>query len=143
MQYDVLAQSLNEQEKIYIDWRGLLKARLQVRDMDTDLVMCNDIEAKQREDAQAQAQQAQTQQQAELLSAEVRKLLADSVKALTQSDANAAKGDAATYNAILAGLEKGVTPTDVAMSRHIGQVPGGIEETQRRLNPPPPAKEAA
>jgi len=136
MQYDVLAQSLNDQEKLYIDWRGLLKARLQVRDMDVDLVMCSDAEAKQREESQAKAQQAQQQQQAELLSAEVRKLLADSVKALTQSDANTAKGNAATYNSILAGLEKGVTPTDVAMSRHVGTVPDGIEETQKRLNPP-------
>lgn len=138
MQYDMLAQSLNEQEKLYIDWRGLLRARLQVRDMDVDLVMCNDAEAKRREDSQAQAQQAQQQQQSELITAEVRKLLADAVKALTQSDANAAKGSAATYNAILAGLEKGVTPTDVAMARHVGEVPQGIEQTQERLNPPKP-----
>lgn len=135
MQYDQLVQTLTDEEKLYIDWRKLLKARLDVRDMDNSVIV-DDTEATRREQAQAAAQQAQAQQQAELMRAEVRKLLADAVKSLTQSGSNQAKGEAATYNAILGGLEKGVSPTDVAMARSTGEVPTGIAETQARLNPP-------
>lgn len=113
MGYDELARSVTPGEALYIDWKFLLHERVSVRDMDPRVVV-DDAEAKRREEAQA-AQQAQQQKlNDELLRAEIRKTLAEAVKNLTASDTNAAKAEAAVYNAVLAGLEKGVTPTDVA-----------------------------
>lgn len=135
MQYDQLAQTLTQQEMLYVDWKKLLKARLDVRDMDGG-IMVDEAEATRREQIQAQTQQNDKAIQTELMRAEIRKLLADAVKSLTQSESNSAKGAAATYNAILTGLEKGVTPTEVAAARMDGSLPQGIVDTQKRLNPP-------
>lgn len=128
--YDQLAQTLAPAEQLYINWRGLLRARLQVRDMAVDQIMVNDAEATRREQAQATAQQQKDAQLAELMKAEVRKLLADAVKSITQSDKNANAADATLYNAILGGLEKGVTPMEVAAARGGGGVPSGIVDMQ-------------
>lgn len=114
--YDNLAATLTPEEKLYVDHRKLLRERIAVRDMDQS-VMVDDAEAKRREDAQA-AQAAQTsKQQTELITAEIRKTLAEAVKNLTAADTNDAKGAAATYTTVMAGLEKGITPTDVARAK--------------------------
>ena len=116
MGYDELARSLSPEEKLYIDHRKLLRERLAVRDMDNS-VMVSDGEAKRREDAQA-AQAAQTaDQNTKMIEATIRKTLAEAVKNITQSDKNAAGADTQTYNTILTGLEKGITPTDVAEAK--------------------------
>jgi len=129
MGYDELARSLTPQEMLYIDWKELLRERLSVRDM-SQSVMVDDAEATRREQAQSQKQQQQDAQMAELMRAEVRKLLADAVKSLTQSDKNAAAADATTFNAILAALEKNVTVPEIAASRAGGGVPSGIVQPQ-------------
>ena len=68
----------------------------------------------------------------ELMRAEVRKLLAEAVKAITQSPKNAAAADTAVYNAILSGLEKNVSPVEVAESRAGAGVPKGVvQRTQQ------------
>jgi hypothetical protein len=132
MGYDALVASLTDGEKLYIDWQKLLKERLTVRDMD-QTIMVDDAEAKRREDAQAQSQAKKDQQMDELMRAEVRKLLADAVKAITQSDKNAAAADTVIYNSILSGLEKNVSPVEVAESRAGAGVPKGV--VQRQVNP--------
>lgn len=117
MAYDMLAQTINPKEEIYIDWKKLLKDRLAVRDINAEDVMVDEDEANRREQAAAQQQQEQADQMRELFKAEVRKLLADATKSLTQSDKNTASGQVATYNAILKGLEDGVSPSDVDSAR--------------------------
>ena len=90
--------------------------------------------ASEAQDAQAQHQQTQNTQTAELMRAEVRKLLADAVKSLTQSDKNSAAAQTQIWNAILQGLEKNVTVDEVAASRAGGGVPSGIAQQQERAD---------
>lgn len=132
MFYDNLAQTLTEEEKLYVDWYELLKARLAVRDMEVDTMVCDKDEAKRRESARAEEQQKQAAQQEELMRATIREMLAGAVKHLTQSDKNAAAADATTYNAILTGLEKNVTPIEVAHARSGAGVPEGIIQPEKQ-----------
>jgi hypothetical protein len=130
MAYDQLAQTLTPQEQKYIDWRGLCKERLAVRDIDISKVMVTDDEANRRDMAESADQQKKDEEMQSLMRAEVRKLLTEAVKNLTQSDKNAASADAATYNAVLQGLERGVAPTDVDLARAGGPVPDGVVQQQ-------------
>lgn len=142
MGYDELARSLQPEERLYIDWRKLLKERLNVRDMDPGVAV-DDAEAKRREEAQAQQQAEVAQQQAKMVAAEIRKTLAEAVKNITQADKNAAAADAQTYTAILTGLEKGVAPDEVADARAGGGVPEGIMAIHELTHPKPEAKPPA
>lgn len=139
MGYDAMATSLQPEERLYIDWQKMLKERIAVRDMDPS-VMVDAGEAKRREQSQAQQSQQQAQQQEEMVRAEIRKTLAEAVKNLTQSDKNAAGAQAATYNAILLGLEKGVTPTDVAAVKTgvSDEIPDGVVDMKELDKPPKP-----
>lgn len=139
MGYDELARSVTPGESLYVDWKFLLRERVSVRDMDSRVVV-NEAEAKRREDAQAQAQAEQKKMQDDMMRAEIRKTLAEAVKNLTASDSNAAKGEAATYNAILTGLEKGITPVDVARvkSDPNSELPDGLLTIKELENPPKP-----
>lgn len=133
MALDAAAQTIQPEERKYVDWHKMLKERLAVRDVDISDVLLDD-------DAAAAAEQAESQKQAEdeagmkeLMKAEVRKLLADAVKSLTAADSNAAsadekgaKAEATKYNAILAGLESGVTPADVHAAHMGGEIPEPI-----------------
>jgi len=141
MGYDSMAQTLQPEERLYIDWQRMLRERIAVRDMDPQ-VMVDRAEAKRREEAQAESQQKQAQQQEEVIRAEVRKTLAEAVKNLTQSDKNAAGAQAASYNAILLGLEKGITPTDVAAVKTgaSNEIPEGVVDMKEMDRPPAPPK---
>lgn len=115
MVLDNLSQTLSEEDKRYINPYELLRERLASRDIDVGVVLCDKEEAKRRDEAASEAAQAQKSQTDELLSAEVRKILAEAVKALTQSDKNSAAADAAqaktmmeTMNASLGALEGGM-----------------------------------
>jgi hypothetical protein len=128
--YDQLAQTLQPEERPYVKWREMLMERLTVRDVDVSRVVVDEDEAKQIDAANAQKAQQQNEQMQELLKAEVRKLLADAVKAITQADKNTAAADAAVYNAILGGLEKGVAPNEVSAARDGAGVPEHIVPEQ-------------
>ncbi|PFH12853.1 hypothetical protein [Burkholderia sp. JKS000303] len=113
-QLDQYAQTLQPEERPYIKWPGLARARARVRDLDTEEVVMNDSECQQVDEQrqqQAAAQQAQAQQMA---AAEVRKLLSDSLKNLSQAGKNAANAEATTANTILGALEKGLNPDQVS-----------------------------
>jgi hypothetical protein len=125
MAYDNLVNTLRPEEQIYINWYDLAKDRMATRDVDIGKVLCSAEDAKTREASRDAAAQKQADQQEEMLRAEIRELLASSVKQLTQSDKNTAMADAATYNTIMKGLEKDVTPTQVAHARAGGGVPQG------------------
>jgi uncharacterized tellurite resistance protein B-like protein len=143
MAYDNLANTLQPEERPYVKWHHLLKERMAVRDMDIDKVIVSDLEAKQIEEQQAQKAAEQAADMKELMKAEVRKLLADAAKALTQSDKNTAGSEVAVLNTILAGLEKGVTPTDVHAARAGGGVPPHITERLQRESSAVAAKASA
>lgn len=142
--YDNMMQTMSDEERIYINWYELAKERMSVRDVNVGKVMCTEEEAKQREQSRDEQQQKAAAQQDELAQATVRELLANAVKHLTQSDKNTANADVTTYNAILSGLEKNVTPTEVAHARAGAGVPEGIIQPQKQPSgggAKPPARE--
>lgn len=108
-----------------------------MRDMSMTVVV-DAAEKQRREEAQAAERQHQQQLNEQMIRAEVRKTLAEAIKNLTQSDKNAAGAEASRYEALLSGLEKGVTPTDVADARAGGPVPEGIAAMHEIKNPPKP-----
>jgi hypothetical protein len=132
MAYDQLAATLQPEERAYIKWHAMLAERLAVRDIDVTRVLCTEAEAREIDQAMAQKNAEQQAQMTELLRAEVRKLLADATKSLTQAGSNDAKGEAATYNAILAGLEHGVAPVDIHAARAGAPVPPAIAREFQR-----------
>jgi len=139
---DMLGQSLQPEERAYVKWHKLLQEKMKVRDIDVDGVVVTDDEADSIDQAAQAKSQQDAQDMAELLKAEVRKLLADATKSLSASDRNAAAGEAETFNAILGGLESGVTPTDVHAARAGAGIPEPIARGFRRTSgtdAPPPA----
>jgi hypothetical protein len=140
MAYDNLAQTVQPEERPYLKWYGLLKERLAVRDIEVEKCMVTEAEAEQIDQAMQQQKADQAAQMKELLRAEVRKLLADATKSLTQADSNSAKGEVAVYNAVLSGLESGVAPADVHAARTGAGIPPAIAQGFRDTsgaNPPP------
>ena len=106
MQADELVKSLTPDEAIYIDHKKLLNARLRARDMDD--VMVDDSEASRRLAQQAQTSQQTADMNNRLGEANIRKVLADAFKGITQGQKNTAAADADTVNAVMAMLEKGM-----------------------------------
>lgn len=133
MALDNLANTLQPEERPYIRWHKMLQQRLAVRDVDVADVVVSDTEATLIDRAAQQKAEQQVAQMIEMARAEVRKLLADATKSLTQADANTAKAGVAetkgaidTYNAILKGLEAGVAPADVHAAHMGAKVPEPI-----------------
>lgn len=114
---DTLAATLTPDDARYINRYELLRERLSARDIDLlSGIVCDKDEAKRRDELAAQEAQRKQGQMDDLLRAEVRKILAEGVKALTQADKNSAAADGATaktlietMNASLGGLEQGVS----------------------------------
>lgn len=106
MQLDQIAQTLTPEEKLHVDERKLVEARFAVRDM-TDILVPEDVAAR-RKAQQDQAMQAQAEQAKQMAEANVRKLLADAFKSITQGNKNAANADAEAVQTALAILEKGL-----------------------------------
>jgi hypothetical protein len=126
MAYDTLVQTLQPEERDYVNWYKLLGDRLKVRDVDVRDVLISEDDAKQVDAEKQQKQQQDEDDMKELMKAEVRKLLADATKSLTGADGNAAKAEVTTFNAILAGLEAGVTPADVHAAHMGAKLPEAI-----------------
>lgn len=106
MQADELVKSLTPGEQLYIDDKKLLKVRLQSRDMGD--IMVDDTEAARRLAQQSQTQAQQQDAQNRMIEANIRKVLSDAFKGVTQGQKNTAAADADTVNAVMQLLEKGV-----------------------------------
>lgn len=106
MQADNLVQTLTPDELIYVDAKKLLQVRLSSRDMAD--IMVDDAEAGRRLAQQSQTQSQTTDTQNQLAQANIRKLLSDAYKGVTQGQKNTAAGDADTVNAVMQLLEKGM-----------------------------------
>jgi len=106
MQADELVKSLTPGEQVYIDDKKLLKVRLRSRDMDD--IMVDDSEATRRLAQQSQTQQQQQDAQNRMIEANIRKVLSDAFKGITQGQKNTAAADADTVNSVMQLLERGV-----------------------------------
>lgn len=150
MAIDQMSTNLPEEEKRYLNHYAMLQERLRSRDFDAGSMVCTPEEAKARDDAAAQQVQAQTQQMSELTAAEIRKTLADAVKAITQADKNAAGADAATIKSTLDALSAGALnepgdPNSDAESAGSakpdgGSAAGGVQQPARSGAPKPAAR---
>ena len=148
MVLDNLAATLSPEDARYINRYELLRERLSSRDVDLlSGIICDKDEAKRRDDAANQAAQGQQEQTQELLRAEVRKILAEGVKNLTQADKNTAMANAEeaatmtqTLNTALGQLEGDVNVgrTDDAGGAKAGDgtPPGNPAPKQGRANGP-------
>ena len=106
MQIDQLAASLTDEEKMEVDPRKLARARFEVRDLDDMLVSESESNMRRQQRDQAQAQTQQQQQQ--MVEAQVRQLLSQAFKNITQGQKNSATADATTVDSALVLLEKGL-----------------------------------
>jgi hypothetical protein len=106
MQVDQLALTMTDGERDHVDERRFVEARFGVRDMDDLLV--SPEEAQRRKDARAAEAAKMAEQQSQMIAAEVRKVMSESFKNITQGQKNAAAADAQTTNAALSILEMGL-----------------------------------
>ena len=114
VQVDNLAQTLTEEEKRYLKPLQMLRARVRVRDMSTLDIVMNDEEAEAADKVFAEKQDREQQQRDEMVTANIRKVLSDTLKNIAQAGKNSATAEAATANVILAALEKGLNPDMLA-----------------------------
>ena len=110
MALDNLATTLRPEETMYVDMQELIKARVSVRDLPTEMLMLSEEEVAQKQQQQQQMQMQQQQMQEEVMRANVRKVLAEAFKATSQARKNLDGSDAAMFNAVLSALEKGIDP---------------------------------
>jgi hypothetical protein len=113
IQLDNLAQTLTPEEKQYIKMRELVRARIRVRDLESDDIVMNDAECDQVDQQTQQNQQIQQAAQQKLMEAQVREILAAALKDIAQAGKNTAAGEATTANVVLDALEKGISPAAV------------------------------
>jgi len=123
MQIDQLMQTmptLAESVALNTDDRKFAEAVYKVRDLSNLLVSPD--EADRKKAAQDQMQQAQVAQQQQLTEANVRKLLSDAFKNISQAKKNDANADATQSKAALDILEAGLEPNDARET----QKPAGV-----------------
>lgn len=104
---DQLAATLTQEEKVYINEEELLKERLASRDLPLDKIMAAPEEVKRRKDAAAQQAGATQQQNDAMFQANLRTLQTEALKDIAQAQKNMDMADVATFNAMLAAIEKG------------------------------------
>ncbi|MHB0965286.1 MAG: hypothetical protein ACYC36_02420 [Bellilinea sp.] len=125
IQLDNFANTLTPEEKQYVKMRELVKARARVRDLEVTNIIVDDATADAIDKAAAQRQQIVQQQQDKLAEAQVRNILAETLKAASVSGKNTAQADAQTVNVILDALEKGIPLDSVLKSISSGQAAKG------------------
>ena len=108
MQLDALNQTLSPDEMDHIDDRKLVEAKLASRDL-KGLMVSEDV-AKQRKDQRAQEAARQAEQQNRAMEAQIDNTKADTFKAVSQGQKNAAGADKVSVDtamAMITGSEDG------------------------------------
>jgi hypothetical protein len=114
IQLDQLASTLTDEEKRYVKFPALLRARVRVRDLDVEDIVMNDAECAAADSQAQQAAQTALQLQQGLTSATIRETLAAALKDLSQAGKNNAAAQATTANVILDALQKGMNPDSLS-----------------------------
>lgn len=120
IQLDNFASTLTPEEKVYVKMRELVRARARVRDLEVTDIIVDDAAADAIDAAASQRQQVVQAQQDKLMEAQIREILANTLKATSISGKNTAQADAQTVNTILDGLEKGLSLADIVKSINAG-----------------------
>lgn len=111
---DNLANTLSEDERMYINPRAMLMERLKVRDLPLETLLATEDEVRQRQEQQAQAAQQATAQQAAMMEAQLKAMSADTMKALSQAQKNLDAADVAVFKALLEAVKNGASPEELA-----------------------------
>ena len=119
MQIDQIVSTLTPEEKLHIDDRKLATARLTVRDLGDMLV--SEEEAARRKTMTEKAAADDAKRAQDMAEAELRKVLSDAFKNISQGQKNSASADATAVKAALDLLEKG-------LQHGAGQDPGAGAE---------------
>ena len=111
---DNLANTLTEEERMYINEEELLKQRLMVRDLPLSQLLATPEQVEQRRAERAQQLQQSQQQAALMFDAQLRNLGSDTLKQLAQAQKNMDTGDATVFKALVDAIQKGATPDELA-----------------------------
>ena len=128
---DNLANTLTEEERLYINEEELLKQRLMVRDLPLSQLLATPEQIEQRRAERAQQAQQAQQQAALMFDAQLRNLGSDTLKQLAQAQKNMDTGDATVFKALVDAIEKGAT-TDELVS-----IAARISENRRSVQGQP------
>lgn len=120
MLLDQYLMSLQPEERPFVKWYDMTKERGSTRDMPVDKIYVSEKEAEGIMQQQSERAAKEAQDQEELMRASVRKILAESLKNLTQADKNNAAAATAVFKTMLEGLQNGVTPQEVAAVGNAG-----------------------
>lgn len=120
MLLDQYLMSLQPEERPFVKWYDMTKERGATRDMPVDKIYVSEKEAEGIMQQQSERAAKEAQDQEELMRASVRKILAESLKNLTQADKNNAAAATAVFKTMLEGLQNGVTPQEVAAVGNAG-----------------------
>jgi len=141
IQLDNFANTLTPEEKVYVKMRELVRARARVRDLEVTNIIVDDAAADSIDAANAQRQQQVQGQQDKLMEAQIRDILADTLKSLSQGGKNNASAEAVTAKTILDAMEKGLPLDSVLKGVSAGQQAAGGESAA--AEPEVPAAPAA
>ena len=137
IQLDSYVQTLQPDEKAYVDMYELAKERAAVRDLPSTIIV-GDKEAKKIQQSQSEKAQKAEAQNDETIRAEIRKTLADALKGVSQANKNQAaanEGISNSANNVLGGMESDIggegQPEDPNAGIPAGPVPeqGGAGPT--------------
>jgi hypothetical protein len=129
-QLDNFAVTITDGERPYVKMLELLRARARVRDLTVDNIVVDDAGAAAIDAQTAAKQQQQEQQQTKLIEAQIRQILADTLKSVSQSGKNSAAADAQTVRIILDAMEKGLPLDDIIKSISAGSQSSGTGTSQ-------------
>ena len=108
IQLDNFATTLTPEEKVYVKMREMVRARARVRDLEVTGIVVDDAAADAIDAQNAKNQQQAQAYQTKLAEAQLREVLADTLKALSQGGKNTASADATAAKTILDAMEKGL-----------------------------------
>lgn len=130
IQLDNFATTISDGERPYVKMRELVRARARVRDLKVDNIVVNDATADKIDAATAARQQAVEEMQNKMQEAQLRQILADTLKAVSQGGKNSAAADATTVKTILDAMEKGLPLDTIIKSIAAGQAASGTGTAQ-------------
>jgi len=117
MALDNLAQTLQPEERVYINGKEFLKERLKVRDLDMDSILEDDDVAEQKIARMEQATQQQMADQSKLIEAQVREMFSAAVKNIALARKADVGADVDVYDTILTGAKNAA---DIDQARRDG-----------------------
>lgn len=98
---DNLRQTLDDEERLYIDDQKMLTQRLMARDIQAEDIMASEEQVKQRLEQRAKKQQEAEDQAREMFAAELRATITQALKDASQAKKNLDNADAASVQAMV------------------------------------------